>query len=87
MTDKMMSLRTLLEKRLPAPSVVARQNRPSRAANRRRSNRPLEGDWPYLWLDATYVKTGENGRIVSVAAMRNSPAGADAPLARLRRAS
>ncbi len=18
--------------------------------------RPLEGDWPYLWLDATYVK-------------------------------
>jgi hypothetical protein len=36
-------------------------------------NRPLEGDWPYLWLDATYVKTGENGRIVSVAAMRNSP--------------
>src|SRR5918911_1235990 len=20
-------------------------------------NRPLEGDWPYLWLDATYVKT------------------------------
>ena len=19
-------------------------------------NRPLEGDWPYLWLDATYVK-------------------------------
>src|SRR6202045_3423627 len=36
-------------------------------------NRPLEGDWPYLWLDATHVKTGENGRIVSVAAMRNSP--------------
>ena len=30
-------------------------------------NRPLEGDWPYLWLDATYVKTRENGRIVSVA--------------------
>jgi putative transposase len=27
----------------------------------------LEGDWPYLWLDATYVKTRENGRIVSVA--------------------
>ena len=19
-------------------------------------NRPLEGDWPYLWLDATYLK-------------------------------
>jgi transposase-like protein len=29
--------------------------------------RPLEGDWPYLWLDATYVKVRENGRIVSVA--------------------
>src|SRR5215831_4237177 len=28
---------------------------------------PLEGDWPYLWLDATYVKTRENGLIVSVA--------------------
>lgn len=32
-------------------------------------NRPLEGDWPYLWLDATYVKTREAGRIVSVAAI------------------
>jgi len=30
-------------------------------------NRPLEGDWPYLWLDATSVKVRENGRIVSVA--------------------
>ena len=30
-------------------------------------NRPLEGDWPYLWLDATYVKVREDGRIVSVA--------------------
>jgi putative transposase len=30
-------------------------------------HRPLEGDWPYLWLDATYVKVRENGRIVSVA--------------------
>ena len=19
-------------------------------------NRPLEGDWPYLWIDATYLK-------------------------------
>jgi len=32
-------------------------------------NRPLEGEWPYLWLDATYVKVRENGRIVSVAAI------------------
>ena len=30
-------------------------------------NRPLEGDWPYLWLDATYVKVRQVGRIVSVA--------------------
>ena len=30
-------------------------------------DRPLEGDWPYLWLDATYVKVGQAGRIVSVA--------------------
>jgi putative transposase len=29
--------------------------------------RPIEGDWPYLWIDATYVKVRENGRIVSVA--------------------
>ena len=21
-----------------------------------RERRPIEGDWPYLWLDATYVK-------------------------------
>lgn len=31
--------------------------------------RPLEGDWPYLWLDATYVKVRQAGRIVSVAAI------------------
>ena len=31
--------------------------------------RPLEGDWPYLWLDATYLKQREGGRIVSVAAI------------------
>jgi len=30
-------------------------------------NRPLEGDWPYLWIDATYVKVRQQGRIVSVA--------------------
>jgi transposase-like protein len=29
--------------------------------------RPIEGDWPYLWLDATYVKVRQNGRIVPVA--------------------
>jgi putative transposase len=30
-------------------------------------NRPIEGDWPYLWVDATYVKVREAGRIISVA--------------------
>ena len=30
-------------------------------------SRPIEGDWPYLWIDATYVKVRQNGRIVSVA--------------------
>ena len=29
--------------------------------------RPIEGDWPYLWLDATYVKVRKGGRVVSVA--------------------
>jgi len=27
--------------------------------------RPLEGAWPYLWLDATYFKVREGGRIIS----------------------
>ena len=31
--------------------------------------RPLEDEWPYLWLDATYLKVREGGRIVSVAAI------------------
>jgi putative transposase len=31
--------------------------------------RPLEGEWPYVWLDATYLKVRQNGRIVSVAAI------------------
>ena len=30
-------------------------------------SRPIEGDWPYLWIDATYVKARESGRIVSAA--------------------
>jgi putative transposase len=30
-------------------------------------NRPLEGEWPYVWIDATYVKAREGGRIVSTA--------------------
>ena len=30
-------------------------------------DRPIEGDWPYVWVDATYVKVRQAGRIVSVA--------------------
>jgi putative transposase len=29
--------------------------------------RPIEGEWPYVWIDATYVKAREGGRIVSTA--------------------
>src|SRR3546814_17626236 len=28
--------------------------------------RPLEGDWPYLWIDATYLTVRQHGRTVSV---------------------
>ncbi len=31
--------------------------------------RPLEGDWPYLWLDATYLKARDAGRVASKAAV------------------
>jgi len=30
-------------------------------------HRPLEGPYPYVWLDATYVKARQDGRVVSVA--------------------
>jgi putative transposase len=30
-------------------------------------NRPLEGPYPYVWLDATYLKARQNGRVVSTA--------------------
>ena len=29
--------------------------------------RPIEGDWPYVWLDATYVKVRRDHQIVSMA--------------------
>ena len=32
-------------------------------------DRPLDGEWPYLWLDATYLKVRDGGRIISVAAI------------------
>jgi putative transposase len=30
-------------------------------------SRPIEGHWPYLWIDATYLKSRHGGRMVSVA--------------------
>ena len=30
-------------------------------------NRPLEGNWPYVWLDATYIKSREHGPVASQA--------------------
>ncbi|MCW2318983.1 transposase-like protein [Rhodoblastus acidophilus] len=40
-------------------------------------DRPIEGDWPYLWIDATYVKVRDNGRIVSAAVIVAVGANAD----------
>lgn len=49
---------------VPSPSRPA-----GRASSRDRIKGllALDGDWPYLWIDATYVKVRQNGRIVSVA--------------------
>jgi transposase-like protein len=41
-------------------------------------DRPLDGEWPYLWLDATYPKVRDGGRIVSVAPGRRNGAAANA---------
>jgi len=32
-------------------------------------DRPIKGKWPYLWLDTTYLKVRDGGRIVSAAAI------------------
>ena len=40
-------------------------------------DRPIEGDWPYLWIDATCIKVRQNGRIVSVAVIVAVGANAD----------
>jgi putative transposase len=39
--------------------------------------RPIEGDWPYLWIDATHVKVRQAGRVVSVAVIVAVGANAD----------
>ena len=40
-------------------------------------DRPLEGDWPYVWLDAAYVKVRRRHRIVSVAVIIAAGVNAD----------
>jgi transposase-like protein len=42
-------------------------------------SRPIEGSWPYLWIDATYVKVREAGRIVSVAVIIAVAVNTDGP--------
>lgn len=32
-----------------------------------RTRNSRQSHWPYLWIDATYVKVRQNGRIVSLA--------------------
>src|SRR5919109_1074715 len=59
MTDDSIALRELLEKSADADLL--------REMIGFAAERPIEGDWPYLWIDATYVKVREAGRIVSVA--------------------
>ena len=46
-------------------------------------SRPIEGDWPYLWIDATYVRVRQAGRIVSVAVIVAVGANADGRRERL----
>ena len=48
--------------------------------------RPIEGGWPYLWLDATCVKICEAGRIVSVAVLIAAGVNSDGRLEVLGRA-
>ena len=40
-----------------------------RGAGRRLPRPADQGEWRYLWLDATYLKVRDGGRIVSVAAI------------------
>src|ERR1700731_2381439 len=37
-------------------------------------NRPIEGEWPFIWLDATYVKARRDHRIERSARRRHRPA-------------
>lgn len=35
-------------------------------------SRPIEGDWPYLWIDATYLKVRQAGRMIRCAVPRTA---------------
>jgi putative transposase len=52
---------------LPCGRVPPRGTRPIDERVNAFLTRPLEGEWPYVWIDATYVKAREAGRIVSTA--------------------
>jgi putative transposase len=40
-------------------------------------DRPIEGDWTYRWIDATYIEVRQNGRIVPPAVVVAVGANAD----------
>jgi putative transposase len=42
-------------------------------------DRPIEGEWPYVWVDATYLKVRRGGRIVSVAVIIAVGVNSDGP--------
>ncbi|MGV3615492.1 MAG: IS256 family transposase [Fimbriimonas sp.] len=50
-------------------SQVSRQCEEVEARVKEFLARPLEGEFPYVWLDATYLKVRDGGRIVSKAAV------------------
>src|SRR5215831_12946174 len=60
---------TIWFKRWGCPGSASRKS-PSYARRSTSACMPFSiGGWPYLWLDATYLKQREGGRIVSVAAI------------------
>ena len=63
---------TTWSRRWDSPASRSRRS-PSSARTSRAGQRlpgsAAEGEWPYLWLDATYLKQREGGRIISVAAI------------------
>src|SRR5258708_26355028 len=55
-----------------SPGSVRRSTRGSAPSSIVASRAPLDRlgmRWPYLWLDATYLKVRDGGRVVSIAAI------------------